>query len=173
LAGRPLLQTALPTGNLVDLLSNFCVTGVTTNPTIFAAALGGSAFYQAQLEELINLGADVDHAIRALTTEDVRTACDLLAETYAATAGHGHRREPGRIGDYVVTAPLILGHELSGRIVAVGEDVPQTRIANGSPSSPRRTAESAVNAAPGVTTSVQTWSSTPPCQSTAHSRSIA
>jgi Alcohol dehydrogenase GroES-like domain len=79
----------------------------------------------------------------------------------------------GRIGDYVVTAPLILGHELSGRIVAVGEDVPQTQIANGSPSSPRRTAESAVNAAPGATTSVQTWSSTPPRQSTAHSRSIA
>lgn len=39
-----------------------------------------------------------------------------------------HYYEHGRIGPYVVDAPLILGHELSGRIEAVGADVDPARI---------------------------------------------
>ena len=33
-----------------------------------------------------------------------------------------------RIGDYVVESPLVLGHELSGRVVAVGDGVDATRV---------------------------------------------
>jgi L-iditol 2-dehydrogenase len=39
-----------------------------------------------------------------------------------------HYYEHGRIGDYVVDHPLILGHELSGRITAVGTAVDPARI---------------------------------------------
>ncbi|HVX47072.1 MAG TPA: NAD(P)-dependent alcohol dehydrogenase [Mycobacteriales bacterium] len=39
-----------------------------------------------------------------------------------------HYYRHGRIGDFVVDAPLVLGHEASGRIVAVGADVPAERI---------------------------------------------
>ncbi|MCK6067449.1 MULTISPECIES: NAD(P)-dependent alcohol dehydrogenase [Microbacterium] len=39
-----------------------------------------------------------------------------------------HYYQHGRIGDFVVEAPIILGHELSGRIVAVGDDVDPARI---------------------------------------------
>lgn len=39
-----------------------------------------------------------------------------------------HYFRHGRIGDFVVDGPLILGHELSGRIVAVGANVPESRI---------------------------------------------
>ncbi|AMG82931.1 MULTISPECIES: NAD(P)-dependent alcohol dehydrogenase [Microbacterium] len=39
-----------------------------------------------------------------------------------------HYYEHGRIGPYVVDSPLILGHEVSGRIVAVGADVDPARI---------------------------------------------
>lgn len=39
-----------------------------------------------------------------------------------------HYYDHGRIGPYVVEAPLILGHELSGQIVAVGEQVDPARI---------------------------------------------
>ncbi|MCU1521156.1 MAG: sorbitol dehydrogenase [Arthrobacter sp.] len=39
-----------------------------------------------------------------------------------------HYYEHGRIGDYVVDHPLILGHELSGRIAAVGGAVDPARI---------------------------------------------
>jgi len=39
-----------------------------------------------------------------------------------------HYYREGRIGDFVVNAPLVLGHEVSGRIVAVGASVSQDRI---------------------------------------------
>lgn len=39
-----------------------------------------------------------------------------------------HYYEHGRIGDFVVDHPLILGHELSGRIAAVGSDVDPSRV---------------------------------------------
>jgi L-iditol 2-dehydrogenase len=39
-----------------------------------------------------------------------------------------HCYRHGRIAEYVVRAPLVLGHEASGRVVAVGEHVDPTRI---------------------------------------------
>ncbi|NRG43044.1 NAD(P)-dependent alcohol dehydrogenase [Rathayibacter sp. VKM Ac-2835] len=39
-----------------------------------------------------------------------------------------HYFRHGKIGDFVVNSPLILGHELSGVIVAVGKDVSPERI---------------------------------------------
>lgn len=39
-----------------------------------------------------------------------------------------HYYRDGRIGPFVVDSPLVLGHELSGRIVAVGEEVDVGRI---------------------------------------------
>jgi len=39
-----------------------------------------------------------------------------------------HYYEHGRIGEYVVNAPMILGHEVGGQIVAVGDQVDPTRI---------------------------------------------
>lgn len=39
-----------------------------------------------------------------------------------------HYYKHGRIGPYVVEAPLVLGHEVSGRIVAVGADVDPARV---------------------------------------------
>jgi len=39
-----------------------------------------------------------------------------------------HYFTEGRIGDMVVTGPLVLGHEVGGTVVAVGRDVPQARV---------------------------------------------
>jgi L-iditol 2-dehydrogenase len=39
-----------------------------------------------------------------------------------------HYYQHGRIADFVVTSPLVLGHEVSGRIAAVGEGVPAGRV---------------------------------------------
>ncbi|GAB3275369.1 NAD(P)-dependent alcohol dehydrogenase [Sinomonas notoginsengisoli] len=39
-----------------------------------------------------------------------------------------HYYQHGRIGPYVVDHPLVLGHELSGRIAAVGKDVDPSRL---------------------------------------------
>ncbi len=39
-----------------------------------------------------------------------------------------HYYEQGRIGDYVVTEPLVLGHEVSGAVVDVGAEVDESRV---------------------------------------------
>src|ERR1700709_2799202 len=39
-----------------------------------------------------------------------------------------HYYRHGRIGDFVVTDPLVLGHEVGGRIVEVGELIDRSRI---------------------------------------------
>ena len=39
-----------------------------------------------------------------------------------------HYYEHGRIGDYVVDSPLVLGHESAGEVVAVGSDVDDSRV---------------------------------------------
>jgi transaldolase len=82
-----LSRERLNTGNLAQLVAEKSVTGVTTNPTIFATALAKGEAYDDQMRELAASGADVDDAIRALTTDDVRDACDVMNETYRATDG--------------------------------------------------------------------------------------
>ncbi|WP_188036998.1 transaldolase [Actinotalea sp. JY-7885] len=74
-------------GGLERLVRERGVVGVTTNPTIFASALSKGSAYDAQLAELAAAGADVDDAVFAITTDDVRDACDALADVYAATGG--------------------------------------------------------------------------------------
>lgn len=71
-------RTALLDGTLERLIRCRHVSGVTTNPVIFARSITGSAAYDAQLNELRLRGASGDEARRALTARDVRTACDLL-----------------------------------------------------------------------------------------------
>jgi len=60
---------------------------VTTNPTIFAKAITGSDAYRAQLSDLADRRIPVGEALRALTTFDVRWACDVLRPVYDATDG--------------------------------------------------------------------------------------
>ncbi len=82
-----LSRERIETGGLADLVKNRSVVGVTTNPTIFAAAIADGERYDEQTRRLVADGADVDRVIFELTTEDVRNACDILADTYAATGG--------------------------------------------------------------------------------------
>lgn len=67
------------------------VLGVTTNPTIFAAALSEGEAYGEQVSSLVAEGADVDAAVFALTTQDVSDACDIFLPVYEATGGQDGR----------------------------------------------------------------------------------
>jgi transaldolase len=82
-----LSRERLTSGSLAGLAARDHVTGVTTNPTIFARAITGSGAYEAQLRDLATRGADTREALRALTTFDVRWACDVLRPVYDATDG--------------------------------------------------------------------------------------
>lgn len=78
--------------------------------------------------------ASVLTGVRELVVMQVATppiAADEVLVEVAAVGVCGsdtHYFRHGRIGDFVVTGPLILGHELSGRIVAVGAEVSDSRI---------------------------------------------
>ncbi len=73
----------LTSGNLAQLVAEECVRGVTTNPSIFDKAISaGAAAYADQLASLAASGSDVDQIIRVLTTDDVRSACDVFADLY-------------------------------------------------------------------------------------------
>jgi transaldolase len=74
-------------GDLQRLVTERGVVGVTTNPTIFASALSKGHAYDEQLAELAAAGTDVEDAVFAITTDDVREACDLLADVHRATGG--------------------------------------------------------------------------------------
>ena len=82
-----LSRERLKTNNLAELVADSSVVGVTTNPTIFASALAKGEAYDAQMDELAERDGSVEDAIKALTTDDVRDACDVLAATSAATGG--------------------------------------------------------------------------------------
>ena len=78
--------------------------------------------------------ASILHTDLSITTDerDVPTlAADEVLVQVGAVGVCGsdvHYYKHGRIGDFVVDKDIILGHELGGRIVAVGADVDESRI---------------------------------------------
>ena len=87
-----LSRTRLTSGNLAELVRDKHVVGVTTNPTIFQKAIGGSSdAYDAQLRDLAVRGVTVDEAVRMMTAADVREAADVLRPVYDASNGRDGR----------------------------------------------------------------------------------
>lgn len=82
-----LSRQLISSGELSSRMSTYSVVGVTTNPAIFQSALSDSSAYETALSEAVAADRDVDAVVRALTTSDVRDACDILADTYRATGG--------------------------------------------------------------------------------------
>ncbi|MDQ0936892.1 transaldolase [Streptomyces turgidiscabies] len=81
----------ITSGNLAGLVDTHHVVGVTTNPSIFQAAIGSGEGYEEQLADLAVRGVTVDEAVRMMTTADVRAAADILRPVYDATAGRDGR----------------------------------------------------------------------------------
>ena len=77
----------LTTGNLASLIRDRHVVGVTSNPTIFAHALASGSAYNSQLADLEVREVGLEEATRAITTYDIRWACDVLRPVYDATSG--------------------------------------------------------------------------------------
>ena len=82
-----LRRERLTSGSLAALVRDKHVSGVTTNPTIFARSIAGSDAYSDQIRDLQVRQADPGQALRELTTFDVRWACDVLRPVYDATGG--------------------------------------------------------------------------------------
>ncbi|MEU1168272.1 transaldolase, partial [Streptomyces sp. NPDC005921] len=82
-----LSRKRISTGNLAELVASKNVVGVTTNPSIFQAAIGSGEGYEEQLADLAVRGVTVEEAVRMMTTADVRAAADVLHSVYDVSHG--------------------------------------------------------------------------------------
>ncbi len=82
-----LSRDLLATGGLERMRREQHVVGVTSNPTIFAKAVTGSERYQQQLHDLALRRVTVEEAARAITTYDIRWACDVMRPAFEASGG--------------------------------------------------------------------------------------
>ncbi|MBW8871784.1 MAG: transaldolase [Leifsonia sp.] len=82
-----LSRERINSGSLVDLIAQKNVVGVTTNPTIFAAALSKGEAYDEQVRQLAAAGVSVDDAIFEITTDDVANASDIFHEVFERSNG--------------------------------------------------------------------------------------
>lgn len=81
-----LSRERIESGNLAEMISDYSVRGVTTNPTIFAAALKGASYHQAIASEA-KAGHNASAAIANITSSDVAAACDIFLEVYDSSNG--------------------------------------------------------------------------------------
>jgi transaldolase len=85
-----LSRARIQSGELAALIQRGVV-GITTNPTIFAKAIGSGAGYEEQVHDLALRGTAVGESVRLLTAGDVRAACDVLLPTWSRTGGRDGR----------------------------------------------------------------------------------
>ncbi|MEU0091195.1 transaldolase [Kribbella sp. NPDC006257] len=102
-----LSRQRLTSGSLADLIHDQHISGVTTNPTIFAKAISDKNAYADQVHTLAAEGVSTDQAIRVITTDDVRDAADLFKPVYDDSEGVDGRVsievEPGLARDTAKT----------------------------------------------------------------------
>lgn len=77
----------LDSGELARRVEEDAVTGVTSNPTIFAKAISGSNDYDAQLQDLKSGGLSPEEIAKSLMADDIARACDVLGTVFTATGG--------------------------------------------------------------------------------------
>lgn len=78
-----LSRKRLSDGSLQKLIAEDSVVGVTTNPSIFNAAIGNSDLYAPDIKSLAD--NSVDEIITELTSSDVAAACKLFMPIYEKT----------------------------------------------------------------------------------------
>jgi len=77
----------LESGALRRMIEEDGLRGMTTNPTIFEKAVGGSDLYDADIRALMERGLDPDGIFEGIAVADVRQACDMFRPVHQATAG--------------------------------------------------------------------------------------
>ncbi len=108
-----LSRDRITSGGLAQLITQRNVVGVTTNPTIFAAALATGTTYDDQIRSLAAEGADVTRAVFEITTDDVAAASDIFAHVHTASGG-----QDGRVSIEVEPG---LAHDAAGTIAQARE----------------------------------------------------
>jgi transaldolase/glucose-6-phosphate isomerase len=83
-----LRRSLIKNGELKRLIDDDGLRGMTSNPTIFEKAIGGSAEYDAQAQELLKeRDWDIKELYEALAVQDIQDAADLFRPVYDRTNG--------------------------------------------------------------------------------------
>src|SRR3954452_15850758 len=71
----------LQSGRLRELI-DMGIVGLTSNPTIFQKAIGGSDLYDDELRQLVRQGKSMDEIYDALVLDDIRGAANIFRPIY-------------------------------------------------------------------------------------------
>src|SRR5712692_3504041 len=80
-------RSYITSGELQRMIDEDAVVGMTSNPTIFEKAIGGSSDYDESLRKLIAAGVTGDELFLSLMIEDIQMAADVLKPVYDRTQG--------------------------------------------------------------------------------------
>ncbi|MFV1961484.1 MAG: transaldolase, partial [Acidimicrobiia bacterium] len=80
-------KAMLDSGELARRVEQDAVSGVTSNPTIFAGAIVGSDDYTARLQDLKSDDTPTEEIVKSLMGDDIKRACDVLADIHLSTEG--------------------------------------------------------------------------------------
>ncbi len=81
-------RSLLDSGEIAKMIEEGEIVGITSNPTIFQKAIGGSEDYDGAIEKILqeNPQTNVDQLYEKLVVRDIQDAADLLRGVYDKTA---------------------------------------------------------------------------------------
>jgi transaldolase len=82
-------RSLITTGQLDQMIAEDAITGITSNPSIFEKAIGGSSDYDEALNAMIRADGkkSAGELFEALAVADIQAACDKLRPIYESTNG--------------------------------------------------------------------------------------
>jgi transaldolase len=80
-------RDTITSGELKRLIEQDGISGVTSNPSIFEKAIGGSHDYDDQIRNLARQGKSADEIYQAVTIQDIQMAADVFRPVYNRTHG--------------------------------------------------------------------------------------
>ncbi len=78
-------RSLMTSGELTRMIEEDAVVGMTSNPTIFEKAIGGSSDYDDALRDLVHAGITDEEIMLSLIVEDIKLAADVLKPVYEQT----------------------------------------------------------------------------------------
>ena len=77
----------MASGDLGRLIEDDGLRGITSNPSIFEKAIGGSHDYDEDIRAMVREGKDINTIYETLSQRDVRSAADEFLPVYDKTKG--------------------------------------------------------------------------------------
>ena len=78
-------RSLMTSGELTRMIEEDAVVGMTSNPTIFEKAIGGSSDYDDALRALVEAGISNEQIMLSLIVQDIQMAADVLKPVYDQT----------------------------------------------------------------------------------------